>query len=145
MSATQAIQNPSYADIARTPPTGQHSTTMMPSVMRANFATLANTVYCTIDISRVEEATSDQISAGAIRAMVESEMRAEQDGSSWRCRAVTKDPRNPHRIRIACRDETEHAKVKQMVETKLARGARILTRRPLPHPGGQRQPYGHTR
>jgi hypothetical protein len=37
--------------------------------------------------------------------MVESGIRAEQEDPSWRCQAVTKDPRNPHRVRIACRNE----------------------------------------
>jgi hypothetical protein len=40
--------------------------------------------------------------------VAESEVRAEQGQSNWRCRAVTKDPKNPSRIRIACRDEAEH-------------------------------------
>ncbi|KAM9873891.1 zinc knuckle, partial [Verticillium dahliae] len=45
--------------------------------------------------------------------------------SKWRCLAVTKDPKKP-RIRIACRNEQEHAMVKQLVEAKLPRGARML-------------------
>ncbi len=32
----------------------------------------------------------------------------------------------PHRVKIACRDESKHAKVKQVVEAKLTRGVRIL-------------------
>jgi hypothetical protein len=39
---------------------------------------------------------------------------------------VTKDPKNPHRVRIACRDEAEHRMVKRLVEGKLTRGARVL-------------------
>lgn len=57
--------------------------------------------------------------------MVENGVRAEQD-NSWRCRAVTKDPKKPHRVRIACRDEAEHNTVKRVVEAKLTQGARIL-------------------
>jgi hypothetical protein len=39
---------------------------------------------------------------------------------------VTKDPKNPHRVRVTCRDESEHEIVKRVAETKLAPGARIL-------------------
>lgn len=83
-------------------------------------------LYCTIDTSRVEAEVSDQVSAGAIRTMVENGMRNEQDNATWRCRAVTMDSRNLHRIRIACRDEGEHKTVKQTVEANLVQGARIL-------------------
>jgi hypothetical protein len=39
---------------------------------------------------------------------------------------VTKDPKNPHRVRITCRDESEHEIVKRVAETKLDQGARVL-------------------
>ena len=58
--------------------------------------------------------------------MVENGMRNEQDNAAWRCRAVTLDPKNPHRVRIACRDEAEHKAVKRAVEANLVQGARIL-------------------
>jgi hypothetical protein len=34
-----------------------------------------------------------------------------------------KDPKNPHRVRITCKDENEHGIVKRVAETKLAPGA----------------------
>ncbi len=117
----QGSPRPSYADVARTPPTSQ------PSNIRTLSSTLTSTLYCTIDTSRVEEAAENQVSAGTIRTMVESGIRAEKDDHLWRCKAVTKDPRNPHRVRIACRDETEHAMVKRVVGASLTtRGTRIL-------------------
>ncbi|EXM16394.1 hypothetical protein FOTG_15326 [Fusarium oxysporum f. sp. vasinfectum 25433] len=67
-----------------------------------------------------------RLSAGTIRATVENEVRSELDNPTWRCRAVTKDPKNPHRVRITCRDENKHEIVKRVAETKLAPGARIL-------------------
>ncbi|GKU22897.1 unnamed protein product [Fusarium langsethiae] len=67
-----------------------------------------------------------RLSAGTIRATVENEVRSELDNPTWRCRAVTKDPKNPHRVRVTCRDESEHEIVKRVAETKLAPGARIL-------------------
>jgi hypothetical protein len=44
----------------------------------------------------------------------------------WRCRAVTVDPKNTNRIRIACRDEAEHQLVKKVAEAKIGAGARVL-------------------
>jgi hypothetical protein len=108
LSLGQSSPSPSYADAARTPPTSQPSNVQTLSSMCTTPSRLTNTLYCTIDTSRVEKETVDQISAGAIRTVVESGIRAEQDGSLWRCQAVTKDPKNSHRIRIACRNEVEH-------------------------------------
>jgi hypothetical protein len=39
---------------------------------------------------------------------------------------VTKDQKNEHRIRIACRNEDEHSLVKRVAETKVPHGARVL-------------------
>jgi hypothetical protein len=39
---------------------------------------------------------------------------------------VTKDPKNPYRVRVTCRDESEYKIVKRVAETKLALGAYIL-------------------
>ena len=39
---------------------------------------------------------------------------------------MTKDQKNPHRVRIACRDEAEQKAVKLAVESKLVPGVRIL-------------------
>lgn len=36
------------------------------------------------------------------------------------------DPKNTNRIRIACRDETEHQLVKEVAEAKIGAGARVL-------------------
>ncbi|KAH8586401.1 hypothetical protein B0O99DRAFT_695540 [Bisporella sp. PMI_857] len=118
--------NPSYAEVVRTPPTSQSSNVQTLSSFNTTPSNFTNTFYCTIDTSRVEAEASDQVSAGAIRTMVENRMRNERDNATWRCRAVTMDPKNPHRIRIACRDEAEHKTVKQAVEANLIRGARIL-------------------
>jgi hypothetical protein len=112
LASGQNSPSQSYADVARTPPTSQPSNVRTHSSGYTTPSTFTSTLYCTIDTSRVENEASDQVSAGAIRAMVETGVRAEQDISSWRCRAVTKDPKNPRRIRIACRDEDERKIVK---------------------------------
>ncbi|EXM12452.1 hypothetical protein FOTG_19047 [Fusarium oxysporum f. sp. vasinfectum 25433] len=120
---TNAMDGPqrSYADVTRLTP-------FLPHNDSRNLAAPPNptdVLYCTIDVSRLGE-DETRLSAGTIRATVENEIRSELDNPTWRCRAVTKDPKNPHRIRITCRDESEHEIVKRIAETKLAPGARIL-------------------
>jgi hypothetical protein len=69
---------------------------------------------------------NERISAGVIRAAVETEIRTMEDYMHWRCRAVTVDPKNTNGIRIACRDETEHRLAKEVAEAKIGAGARVL-------------------
>ena len=83
-------------------------------------------LHCTIDTSRVAEEDTDKASPGAIKTAVEKEMRATNGQGNWRCRAVTRDAKNANRIKIACRDETEQHMVKQVAETKIALGIRVL-------------------
>jgi hypothetical protein len=81
MNVGQSSPSPSYADVARTPPTSQPSNVRTLSSMYTTPSTLTNTLYCTIDTSRMEQEAGDQISAGEIRTTLESGIRAEQDGS----------------------------------------------------------------
>ncbi|KAI2766141.1 transcriptional regulator family: Zinc finger, CCHC-type [Penicillium roqueforti] len=69
---------------------------------------------------------NERISAGSIRAAVETEIRTTEVHSQWRCRALTVSPKNTNRIRIACRDEAEHQLIKKVVEAKIGSGARVL-------------------
>ena len=124
-AASEVSPRPSYADIARTPPTSQ------PSNIRSfssNPTTSGATdlLYCTVDVSRVDEELVEKTSAGAVRTIIEAEARLTLQRANWRCRAVTKDRKNPNRIRIACRDEAEHDLVKQLADTKLPSGVRLL-------------------
>lgn len=57
---------------------------------------------------------------------MENEVRSELGNPTWRCRAVTKDLKNPYRVRVTCRDESKHEIVKRVAEIKLTPGARIL-------------------
>ena len=66
-----------------------------------------DTLYCAIDTSRVAEEDTDKTSPGAIRAIVEKEVRATNGQSNWRYQAVTRDAKNTSRVKIVCRDETE--------------------------------------
>jgi len=123
---TNVSPNPTYAEVARTPPNSFPGNVVSISSMGTTPSTMTDTLYCTIDTSGVASEDTDKISAGAIRTAVENEIRTTTDQTNWRCRAVTKDARNSHRIRIACRDEAEHNTVKQAMEAKLMSGARIL-------------------
>ncbi|KAK6222522.1 hypothetical protein QIS74_04224 [Colletotrichum tabaci] len=117
----------SYAEIARTPPTSQPSNVRTLSSGNTTPSTLTDTLFCTVDLSRVDEVDKDKVTAGTVRAAIETEMRARKNEPKWRCKAVTRDARTATRIRIVCRDEGEQKTVKQVAETvRLADGVRVL-------------------
>ncbi|KAI2863081.1 transcriptional regulator family: Zinc finger, CCHC-type [Aspergillus niger] len=118
--------SPSYADVARTPPTSQPSNIRTLSSWNTTPTTFTDTLYCTIDTSKMADTENERPSAGPIRTAVEAEIRTMENYTNWRCRAVTVDPKNTSRIRIACRDEAEHQLVKKVAETKVGTGARVL-------------------
>lgn len=122
----QGSPHRSYAEVARTPPNSVPANVHSISSMGTTPSTMTDTLYCTVDTSRVASEYADKVSAGAIRANVEKEMRDITERINWRCRAVTLDRKNPNRVRIACRDEAEHKEVKQAIETNLVEGARVL-------------------
>ncbi|KAK2035900.1 hypothetical protein LZ31DRAFT_619365, partial [Colletotrichum somersetense] len=122
-ASAQSGPSPSYAAVVRTASTSQNSDARA----RTSGVTPPNTtdtLYCTIDTSRVEAENSNRPNAGTIRAAVEREMRA-GGHAGWRCQAVTVNPRNENLIRIVCRDDAEHQMVKQIAETKIAPGMRV--------------------
>ena len=116
----------SYADVARTPPTSYPSNIRTLSSSNTTPTTFTDTLYCTIDTSRMVNSENKKMFAGLIRAAVETEIRTMKNHLHWRCRAVTVDPKNTNRIRIACRDEAEHKLVKRVTEAKVGAGARVL-------------------
>ncbi|KAJ5500659.1 hypothetical protein N7453_009710 [Penicillium expansum] len=118
--------SPSYADVARTPPTSYPSNIQTLSTLNTTPSTYTDTLYCTIDTSKIPESENEKVSAGSIRATIETEIRTMDDHTHWRCRAVTVSPRNINRIRIACRDEAEHQLVKKVAEAKIGAGVRVL-------------------
>ncbi|KAJ5471312.1 hypothetical protein N7530_008669 [Penicillium desertorum] len=126
ISAPAPTSSPSYADVARTPPTSYPSNIRTLSTLNTTPTTFTETLYCTIDTSKMTESENERRSAGSIRATIEKEVRAMGDHTHWRCRAVTVSPRDPNRIRIACRDEAEHQLVKKVAEEKIGTGARVL-------------------
>ncbi|KAK7177728.1 zinc knuckle [Paraphaeosphaeria sporulosa] len=80
--------SPTYADIARTPPSSQ------PSNLRAISGTttpsaITGTIYCTIDTSRVETENKPEAQLSAVRQAIEKQIRETQGQETWRCAAVT--------------------------------------------------------
>ncbi|KAI7975203.1 hypothetical protein EIK77_000417 [Talaromyces pinophilus] len=126
ITTPDSTNNLSYADVARTPPTSQPSNIRTLSSFNTTPTTFTDTLYCTIDTSKMADKENDGMSAGSIRATVEKEIRTMENHMNWRCRAVTVDPKNANRIRIACRDEVEHQLVKKIAEAKIGAGARVL-------------------
>jgi hypothetical protein len=83
-------------------------------------------VFCTIDTSRVPEDHLGDVTPTMIRKTVEQEMRQSSDQPHWRCAAVTRDGRNANRLRVIGRNEEEIQKIKTILETRKAPGARVL-------------------
>ncbi|OAQ57981.1 reverse transcriptase [Purpureocillium lilacinum] len=94
--------------------------------MQSTPSSFSDTLYCTIDTSRVEQANESRAQAGQIRQAIESEMRAKQGQDAWRCAAVVKDARNTDRVKIICRDETELQQVKEVAQKTAVVGARVM-------------------
>jgi hypothetical protein len=121
-----ASASPSYAAIARTPPTSQPSNLPSFSSRSLTPSTLTDTLYCTIDTSRMTEEDKSKAQPGTIRHAIEKEMRTHAERDNWRCTAVTRDPRNTARIRVTCRDEAELELVKEATQKDAAPGLRVL-------------------
>ncbi|OAA62381.1 Zinc finger, CCHC retroviral-type [Akanthomyces lecanii RCEF 1005] len=116
---------PSYADMARTPPESHPSNVMTLSTSRTASTSSGDTIYCTIDMQETEDSVNERVTAKTIRTILETEMRAKPHNGAWRCRAVTEDRSNPQRMRVVCRNESEQDMVKKTIEEKLP-AARIL-------------------
>jgi hypothetical protein len=75
--------NPSYADVARTPPGSQPSNLRTLSNQTTR-STLTDTLYCTVDVSNVEEAERGIANAGNTRQEIEKGIReGEAVGGTW--------------------------------------------------------------
>jgi hypothetical protein len=74
---------------------------------------MTDTLYCTIDTSRVGEEERSKAQPGAVRKAIEEEIRTVEAHANWRCAAMIRHARNTERIRIACRDKAELQRVKE--------------------------------
>jgi hypothetical protein len=128
LSSIQASSSasPSYAEIARTPPTSHASNIRSLSSIGTTPSTMTNTLYCTIDTSRMGEEDKNKAYPGSIRKTIEEEMRAADGHANWRCAAVIKDSRNAERVKVACRDEAELHRVKEVAQKTAPPNARVL-------------------
>jgi len=125
-AASQPSPRTSYADIARTPPSSQPSGVRTLSTSNTTPSTYTDTLFCTIDTSRVEEGEKDKVQVADIRKAIEKEIRTQEDKGNWRCTAVVKEARNPDRVRVVCRDEDEVQLVKEAAQKIATPGIRVL-------------------
>ncbi|TQN73583.1 hypothetical protein CSHISOI_01885 [Colletotrichum shisoi] len=109
VASAQTSPSPTYADMARTAPNSQPSNIRTPTSVGTTPFNVTDTLYCTIDTSKVEGEDPSQASVGAIRVMVENQIRTVEGETA-----------------IACRTDNEHAMVKRVVEANLVPGARVL-------------------
>ncbi|EXA30948.1 hypothetical protein FOVG_17725 [Fusarium oxysporum f. sp. pisi HDV247] len=79
--SAQTSPQTSYAGIARTPPTSQPSNVCTLSSMNSKPSAYIDTLFCTIDMSRVSKEEGDKITAGTVRSAVEREMRTSNDAT----------------------------------------------------------------
>ena len=108
---------PSYADVARTPPSSQPSNLMSLPSTNTTPSTMTDTLYYTVDTSRVEEEDKSKAQPGAMWQAIE---RTAEGHESWRCVAVIRDPRNTTRVRVTCRNEAELQLVKEAAQKSSA-------------------------
>ncbi|OJZ79973.1 hypothetical protein ASPFODRAFT_54205 [Aspergillus luchuensis CBS 106.47] len=91
--------------------------------------TFTDTLYCTIDTSKMADTENKRPSAGPIRTAVVTEIRTMESYTNWRCRAVT----------IALLSRKENAKAYGSMAVYLAKGsdARRLLADGFFHAGGE--------
>lgn len=65
-------------------------------------------------------------SLGSIRQAIEAELRNKTGHEEWKCAAVVKDARDPHRIKVICRDENELQLVREAAEKTVPAGTRVM-------------------
>jgi hypothetical protein len=118
--------SPSYAAAARTPPASYPSNLTSGTSRSLSPSTATDTLFCTIDLTRVNEEDAGRKDPGKIRDAIEKEVRMKEGQGTWRCLATTRDPRNRDRVRITGRTEEELEMVKTAALKVAPRGARVL-------------------
>lgn len=124
-SSWQSSPQTSYADVVRTTPLSQLTNQSTLSPMRTT-PSVTDMFHCTVDTSRVEEQHQHKAGVGSIRQAIEGELRAKEGHENWKCAAVVKDARNPHRIKVICRYESEMHLVREAAEKTAITGARVM-------------------
>ncbi|KAL3713548.1 hypothetical protein TMatcc_002251 [Talaromyces marneffei ATCC 18224] len=88
--------------------------------------TFANTLFCTIDTSRVGEDDKVKAQIANVRQLIEKEIQGNEEIRNWRCAAVVKDAKNADRIKVVCRHEDEIQLVKEAAQKLKIPGLRVL-------------------
>ncbi|EED14600.1 hypothetical protein TSTA_040790 [Talaromyces stipitatus ATCC 10500] len=101
----QTKSQPSFADIINSQSVHQHGIRLGPLGPPVP-PTMANTLFCTIDTSRVREEDK-------AKAQIANEIQGNEGMETWRCAAVIKDPKNADQVKIICRQEDEILRVKE--------------------------------
>jgi len=86
--------SPSYTEVARSPPNNEPSNIRTLTSIGTTPSTMTDTLYCTIDTSRVGEEERSKAQPGTIRKAIEEEIRATKGQENWRCATVIRDARN---------------------------------------------------
>jgi hypothetical protein len=87
---------------------------------------MTDTLYCTVETSRVGEEDQSRAQPGVIRQTIEKEIRGSEGHAKWRRVAVINDARNIERIKVRRRDEAEVQLVKEAAQKTAATSARVL-------------------
>uniref|UniRef100_A0A093V5P3 Uncharacterized protein n=1 Tax=Talaromyces marneffei PM1 TaxID=1077442 RepID=A0A093V5P3_TALMA len=111
-----------YAAVVDRQPSHQQDTQLVPLAR----PTLVNTLFCTIDTSRVGEQDKAKTQIANIRQQIEKEMRGNKETENWRCAAMIKDPKTADRIKVVCRHEDEMQQIKEAAQKIEIPGIRIL-------------------
>lgn len=115
----------SYADIVRNSESdGRNGKTTSGRIQPRSL--ISESLFCTVDTSKMQSEEGGLFRPGEIRTIVEREVRTALDIPTWRCRAVTSNIRTPYYIRVLCRDEEEHQTIKRVLEANLPPDARVL-------------------
>ncbi|KAF6515846.1 hypothetical protein HZS61_004587 [Fusarium oxysporum f. sp. conglutinans] len=73
-SSAQTSPQPSYADVARSSPTSQPSNVRTLSSMRTTPSSFTDTLFCTIDTSRVIQEDRGKVQVGEVRQAIEEKL-----------------------------------------------------------------------
>ena len=73
-SSAQTSPQPSYADVARSPPTSQPSNIRTLSSMRTTPSSFTDTLVCTIDMSQVIQEDRGKVQVGEVRQAIEEKV-----------------------------------------------------------------------
>ncbi|EAQ85571.1 predicted protein [Chaetomium globosum CBS 148.51] len=125
-ASSQPSARASYAEVARTPPSSQPSGVRTLSSSNTTPSSFTDTLFCTIDTSRVEENEKNKVQVADVRKAIEAEVRTLENMGDWRCAAVVKEARNPDRVKVVCRDENETRIVKDAAQKITVPGVRVL-------------------